>query len=342
MIGRWLRLLLVISLWAGLAAAACAIGQRERGAVLAYSSGQPERDGASTELLDTARHLRYRLPLVDVPHALVDWLDARHILLYQPASSTQYLVFTFGVGIQPLTLPTECRTGTLRGFGDQLSCSGREGGGLLIFSRRCALGGCDLAPRRYASSALISHHVWSPDGTRIALSDIAPRTAGLTILTLPSGDLQRVVNSPLSGLGSPIAWSPDSAQIAYYRNQSNRFFAFVYDIAREQESDPIGLGSVVGSAPASWSPDGARLALTYVDNFGADIFTYDLRDGAVVWLTDNKRTSLYPLWSPDGSEIAFVSNRSAGSGLYLMDVEGGDLRQVLRRSFIDFIYRWRP
>lgn len=339
---RLLRLLIVISLWAGLVAAAYAIGQRQMSAVLAYSSGQPERDGASTELLDTARGLRYRLPLADVPHALVDWLDDRHILLYQPASSTQYLLFTIGAGIQPLALPTECRAGTLRGTREQLSCSGREGGGLLIFSRTCALGGCDLTPRRYASSTLISHHVWSPDGTRIALSDIAPRTAGLTILTLGSGDLQRVVNSPLSGLGSPIAWSPDSTRIAYYRNQANRFFAFTYSIALASESDPIGLGSVVGSAPASWSPDGAALALTYVDNFGADIFTYRLRDGMVAWLTDNKRTSLYPAWSTDGGEIAFVSNQSAGSGLYLMDADGGNLRGVLRRSFIDFIYRWRP
>jgi hypothetical protein len=305
--------------------------------VIAYSSGQPERDGASTMLADVERALSYRLPQQDVPHVLIDWLDSRHLLLYQPASTISHLIFTFGRGLQPLALPDDCRLDTLRGRGDYLSCAGLQGGGVLVF-RWDGAG----AVRRYLAGIATGNHVWSPDGSALAVSDVSPRGGGLLRLSLASGDVLRIVSTPLSGINTPVSWSPDGTHIAIMIHERNGYFAEVYGREGGAVRARVSLGNALPGFAASWSPDGEALALSYFDAFGSDIFTYSLRQAATHWLTDGKRTSMYPLWSSDGAWIAYYGMGETVGGVYLLPSSGGEIRPLVRLRLANFVYRWRP
>ena len=147
------------------------------------------------------------------------------------------------------------------------------------------------------------------------------------------------------------AWSPDSAQIAYYQNCYNGGHSGIYIT---QAIRPLfgGIQHVLGPLPKSgpatsviglsWSPDGSTIAFT-VPGEGVSLMS---REGSLVaarlGCPSFPPTACgglaSPSWSPDGTRIAFVRD----AGIWSMDDRGGHLNLLLPNSFGAGILSWGP
>jgi dipeptidyl aminopeptidase/acylaminoacyl peptidase len=294
-----------------------------------------------TFLLDVRATLRYALPARLGAITFIDWVTHSQFLLRQAVNRPRYLLFEVGTGAQALNLPDDCREGTLRGRGAFLSCAGRQGGGILVFSTQCALGNCLNEPHRWLPGALVSDHQWSPDGTRIVFSDIALRTSGLAVLDLQDAQVYRIADS-LGGIPAQVSWSPGGERLAYYTAEPMSVSMRVFNIYRLSDDVSIPLSGAVPDAPPSWSPDGELLALFEYDVFGADVFVFDLNRRSVEWVTEGKGASAYPRWSPDGELLAFYVNRGGQVGLLIADLAGGSEHIAASLRGSNIVFAWRP
>jgi hypothetical protein len=341
-----LQLMVRLTLWLSVCTAALLGGiivgrAQPGGAEMALTSSEGRSNRARTYLIDLRASLTYPLPLRLGANTFLAWVGDRRFLLRQSSNLPHYLLFEIGQGAQRLYLPDDCREGSLRGRGEWLSCTGRQGGGLLTFSTTCALGECADQPRRWVPGALITEHVWSPDGEQIAFADIALNSYGLLALDLRDGQVTRI-SEDLGGIAPQISWSPDGEQIAYYTADRMTLRLHVVDVVTQQDTFMLPLRGVAPDEPPSWSPDGAQLAMFEYDEFGADIFTVDLTRQAVEWLTNGKGASAYPRWSPDGERIAYYVNANGQVRLYVTSTIDSSTHIMTEMRVNDLGYAWRP
>ena len=146
----------------------------------------------------------------------------------------------------------------------------------------------------------------------------------LSVLAI-AGFWMAAIQMPHDPSVSWLAWSPDSARIAYAQDG-------IWVVNADGSTEPTQV-STTGSAPA-WSPDGTTIC--YV--------TGSFRLGGDVWLMDadgrNPR-KVRPAdahdgiwggcsWSPDGTQIVFggAPQGDDSGGIWIVDSDGTDLRQV--------------
>ena len=168
---------------------------------------------------------------------------------------------------------------------------------------------------------------WSPDGTRMAIHDIArnPGTrvweSSIWILDLATGDKWTAFESD-GTFGWKMSWSPDGRHLPFAHDvrisapTGLRTDIYVLDI----ETGALAQISRGGRNDfPTWSPDGRFLA--YVDS-GNRIGS---QDAIIITRVDGSCSvqALQPIsdvafatWSPDGGRIAFVGL----DGLYLLDI----------------------
>lgn len=108
-------------------------------------------------------------------------------------------------------------------------------------------------------------------------------------------------------------WSPDGRWIAFASNRDGAYNVYVVP-ATGGEPKRLTYHSM-NTYPTDWSPDGTKI-LTYtmrgVDKF--QIYSLDVRSGAMKALTDDDLLLRYGVYSPDGKTIAY--NRGGGIGVW--------------------------
>ena len=163
----------------------------------------------------------------------------------------------------------------------------------------------------------------SPDGTQVAFASNRDGTWDLYILTLESGEIIRVTNSP--DYESSPSWSPDNQWLAceIYLNESLEV-AIVSLTNGDQEPIPLTDEPYADHSPA-WAPDGRHVA--FVSNRGGDndIWLADLDKTGEDRYTNLSRTPFsaesHPVWTRDGSKLAWASaaQNIGFSGIYIWD-----------------------
>jgi Tol biopolymer transport system component len=184
-------------------------------------------------------------------------------------------------------------------------------------------------PRR--GWAYILEPTWSPDATRIAVSDswkccaatiriVSVTTKKWTSVTKPRSDVE----------DDDPAWSPHGHTIAFAR-RLNGGTPTLYLV----HPDGSALRRLTNGRSPSWSPDGKSLAFALGDS------VYEIRaDGrGRKRVLRGLRTPLVR-WSPDGRKLLCTSC-TYRCDVWTADVDGTHRRRILHRVRIDGI-AWRP
>ena len=197
--------------------------------------------------------------------------------------------------------------------------------------------------------------VWSPDGTRIALSThMEEFTRDRQIFTMaPDGSDLRPVAPVEAGTTLGLTWSPDGRYIAFVTHKwpiegDSRVSHFIA-VASADGSDYRRIAeSTFGEQDASyatrlwadpvWSPDSTRLAFTKHEEGGPALYTAD-RDGSNARRVFDSHVDS-AVWSRDGAELRFVAPSNLWRGfnahpafrgpyaVYSVSADGADLRLI--------------
>ncbi len=168
----------------------------------------------------------------------------------------------------------------------------------------------------------------SPDGTRLALRELAEDGFDIWVKQLPAGVRTRLTLA--EGEDRMAVWHPNGREILFISSRDGDRQVWM------KRADGIGEARLfvdfdMPVANAAWTPDGAKLLLRTAGTGGVeggrDIYIYDPESG------DSPQPLLAegfddgaPAVSPDGRWLAYTSNESNRWEVYVRpfpDVEGG-------------------
>jgi len=179
---------------------------------------------------------------------------------------------------------------------------------------------------------------WSPDGTKLAVSDYDgfATTHTISILDIATGELTEIDSGP-DFVGS-LSWSPDGETLAYYYQSVTGDTAqiFTLDLAGG-EPTPITTGPISWFDPV-WSPDGTKVLAAGLQENDFQLYQLDpTGETDPVKLTDSDIFKRGPQYSPAGAMIAYTGSIEVPSvgtwgaalhsfGIFLTDADGGNER----------------
>lgn len=124
-------------------------------------------------------------------------------------------------------------------------------------------------------------------------------------------------------------WSPDGSAAAFSRKTDKgtaRLALLRLSPGEKGEGEKLVLPTPEGSQAGfpTWSPDGARIIFSWDRTGVFDLYSYELKTGAIHQLTRVLGGAFEPDWSPDGEKIAFSSYSAKG-----FDISTLQLKQAL-------------
>jgi TolB protein len=176
---------------------------------------------------------------------------------------------------------------------------------------------------------------WSPDGTKLVLTDASCdyydpyygiACGGGLVLVDPETGIRTTVSEGSAAFGP--AWSPTGDVIAFtrccgYSDRTRLYLARVDGSLLMQLTIP----GVAGVGEPAWSPDGRRIAFTCSIGQSTDVCVIN-RDGTgLVQLTSDNASEGRPAWRPDGSSIAFT-RYSPRPEIVLVTLDGGAVTRL--------------
>jgi Tol biopolymer transport system component/DNA-binding winged helix-turn-helix (wHTH) protein len=198
--------------------------------------------------------------------------------------------------------------------------------------------GATSDPRWLVAGAVAALVLISIVGAYVAVRHTASAAAAASMAQIAKGslgDLDLAVAASLgpeqltaaTGYDGYVAYSPDSATIAYSSDRSGALEIYVEGLA--EGSSPTSLTRGIGhqAIQPAWSPDGRLIA--YAELAGNGIWIVPSRGGTARKITE---FGAHPTWAPDGRRIAFQSRPpadlntggsfGADSTIWLVDVDG--------------------
>ncbi|HEX5823849.1 MAG TPA: hypothetical protein VFY18_05240 [Candidatus Limnocylindrales bacterium] len=190
---------------------------------------------------------------------------------------------------------------------------------------------------------------FSPDGTKIAYRQFLPGEPASdpqladVVVADADGRHPRVLDRAAQAL-SNIAWSPDSAFVAYSRAVSpDHERSFVAPADGSGPPHDLGASSDDSWGP-TWSPDGTHLAMAtlrglfVVRRDGTD--PVKLTHGSYVEIGQKGEGAE---WSPDGRSILFSAGSPDGpTQVYLVGLDGAPERQISVDDWSANAASWSP
>ncbi len=182
----------------------------------------------------------------------------------------------------------------------------------------------------------------SPDGSRVAVTQ--QQADGRWTSTVMGPDGSDPVSLPPpddSDLNlSPVAWSPDGAQLALEGwSDADRTRNGIYTATPAGEDLSPLLTTMVPdghAVPVAWSPDGTSLLFLQLPDDGdqGELYVLDgdstqprrlSAEGQHVWLNG---FNVAGSWSPDSGSVAYTASDATGSAAFVVPASGGEPVQI--------------
>jgi uncharacterized repeat protein (TIGR01451 family) len=192
--------------------------------------------------------------------------------------------------------------------------------------------------------------VWSPDGTRIAVSHGATQHSGSVsgwgVDIINSDGTARVHLNDSMEPQERVAWSPNGQKIAYTSWGQLGANADIIVMGADG-SNPVNLtNNPAYDYLPTWSPDGSKIAFTSDRSGNLDIFVMNTDGTNVVNLTNFYANDYYPSWSPDGTRIAFISSNRGGTfdhtEVCVMNADGSNVVNLTVNQVNEIMPAWSP
>ena len=182
---------------------------------------------------------------------------------------------------------------------------------------------------------------WSPDGKRIAVTEITPdgviwgvQASTIKIISLataryaPMTKYSPVTKPRIGRIDTEPAWSPDGRTIAFVRRTKDTP-PTIFLIG----PDGSGVRRLTAGRSPSWSPDGTHLVFA----LGRSVYEIRADGGARKRILSGFRHPLVR-WSPDGLKLLIASGHNA----WVTDTDGRHRLRVLHEPYDIWGLAWRP
>ncbi|MDD5673006.1 MAG: DPP IV N-terminal domain-containing protein, partial [Chitinivibrionales bacterium] len=141
---------------------------------------------------------------------------------------------------------------------------------------------------------------------------------------------------------SGLCWSPHSDRLAFVAEHQGRDEIKIYSLAKKRVVKTIRTPLLEISSP-DWSPDGNELVFCGIAADAADLYLYNLQNGALTRLTHDVQSESDPRFSPSGKTIVFAATDSCGlpqrfirrpvSNLYLYNRAEGTVQTLTQSAW---------
>jgi TolB protein len=172
---------------------------------------------------------------------------------------------------------------------------------------------------------------WSPEGGRIAFTQLGQGRGPVVVQSLGSGAAMQVPGTA-TALNITPTFSPDGRLVAYAHSDENGTDVYLANVADRCCAQRLTVGRFADNLSPTFSPDGRRIAFVSTRAGPPQIYVMatDGTDQELLAPFDYGATgsSNAPEWSPDGANVVFHREVAGSPQLFLVDVSGRRVRQL--------------
>jgi TolB protein len=212
--------------------------------------------------------------------------------------------------------------------------SGAAASRMLFVSRgrvyRADSDGHDLVPVTPAGQTSLSP-AWSPDGQRIAYTQLGEGRGGIVVQALASGATFMAPGSQ-TALNITPAFSPDGRTLAFAHSDERGTDIYTANVTERCCAQRLTVGRFADNLSPTFSPDGRRIAFISTRAGPPQLYVMaaDGTDQELLAPFDFGATgsSNAPEWSADGASVVFHREVTGSPQIFLVDVSGRRVRQL--------------